>query len=321
MNDQRPDLRPTDGFDVPRFSDVATFMRLPRVTTLEHVDVGLFGVPLDLGSGFRMGSREGPAAVREASRTARVENPTSGVRPFDLVNAADVGDAPVHPMKLDASVESIQRFVENLHEHDVWPLAIGGDHTITLPILRALGKARPLGLLHFDAHLDSWDVLYDTTVNNGTFVRRSLEEGLIDPTRVVQIGQRVWSGGEGNDLEFAHNAGFTVITYDRFEEMGRAAVIDETRRVLGDEPVYITYDIDALDPSEAPGCAGRAPGGLSVRDSQMILRGLTGLNVIGGDVNEVSPWLDPAGITQVAAACLAFEILCLMSTARAKASD
>jgi guanidinopropionase len=321
VTDPRVTLRPTSPFDMPRFADVATFMRAPRVTDLDVVDIGVLGIPFDLGSTFRGGSREGPSAIREASRPTRLENPTTGVRPFELANVADLGDTPLNPLKIEESIDGIQRFLENVHAHDVWPLSIGGDHTISLPILRAIAAERPVGLVHFDAHLDTWDEFYGTKLNNGTFLRRALEEGLVDPQRVVQIGLRVWSGGAGNDLDFARDAGFTVITFDDFEEMGRAAVIEKTREVIGDGPAYVTYDVDALDQTEAPGCAGRAPGGLSMRDSQVVLRGLTGLQIVGGDVNEVSPWLDPAGITQVAASSLMFEILCLMATAHAAAHD
>jgi guanidinopropionase len=313
----RPALQPTDSFAVPRYAGLATFMRMPYDPDPADIEVGIVGVPFDLGSSFRSGSREGPAAIREASRGVRLANPGSGVRPYELVDVADVGDIGGNPYDAAATIDQISSFVRRLADDAIWPLALGGDHGITLPILRGLAPFKPIGVLQFDAHLDTFDEFHGSKFNNGTWLRRAHEEGLVDGSRTVQLGLRSWSNGS-TDFAFSHDARFTVITHDDYEDLGREETITRIRSVLGDGPVYVSFDIDALDIVEAPGCAGRVPGGLSMRDAQVILRGLTGCRVIAGDVNEVAPWLDPAGITQVNAAYLTFEILCLMAVARAR---
>ncbi len=307
-------LEPIDLATVPRFAEIATFMRTPRTDELDIVDIGMFGVPFDLGTNYRSGTREGPSAMREASRIIRRVNPTTGIAPFEVANVADVGDAPINPYKFDESIDGIRDFVANLREHGVKPLGAGGDHTITLPILRGLYDGTPLGVIQFDSHADVLDELYGTKVNHATIMRRAHEEGIIDPSRVIQIGLRGtrWSAA---DIDYGREAGFAAVTYDEYEEMGRAAAIELIRTVVGDGPTYITYDIDGLDPTEAPGTSGKEPGGFSMRDSQVILRSLTGLNIVGGDVNEVFPMLDPTGITSVNAVNLMFEILCLIAAA------
>ena len=315
MTSERPDLQPLDSSVVPRYLDVATFMRLPRTDVLEHVDIGIFGVPLDTAT-FRGGTREGPAAVREASRAIRRVNPHSGISPFDLANVADIGDAPVNVLDQPGSLSATRHYVHSLREHDVVPVGVGGDHSATLAILRGIHDhdAVPLGVLQFDAHSDVQDVFFGTTDNHASVMRRAHEEGLIDPGRVVQLGLRGTRFGDG-DVQYAIDSGFTVITYDDYEEMGRAAAIELIGHVLGEQAFYITYDLDGLDPSQAPGTAAREPGGLSMRDSQVILRSLTGRRVVGGDVCECAPGLDPTGLTATNAANLLFEIVCLAASA------
>ncbi|MBB4662172.1 arginase family protein [Conexibacter arvalis] len=312
----RPDLQPLDSAVIPRYAEVATFMRLPRVESLEHVDVGVFGVPFDNAT-FRGGTREGPAAVREASRAIRRVNPSTGTSPFDLVNVADVGDAPVNVLDVPGSFAAVERYVRELREHGVAPLAVGGDHSTTLPIFRGLRDAAPFGVVQFDSHADIQDRFFGQRDTHASLMRRAVEEGLIDPRRVVQIGLRGTRFGD-DDIQYGVDAGFTAITYDEYEEIGRAAVIERIREVIGDAPVYVTYDIDGLDPSHAPGTAAREPGGLSMRDSQVILRSMSGMDVIGGDVCEIAPSLDPTGLTQFSGANLLFEICCLIATARAR---
>jgi guanidinopropionase len=309
----RPDLQPLDSSLIPRYMDVATFMRLPRVDDLEHVDIGVFGVPFDSAT-YRGGTREGPAGVREASRGIRRVNPSSGVSPFDLANVADIGDAPVNVLDIPGSIAAVESYVRELREQAVRPLAVGGDHSTTLPILRGLFDGTPLGVVQFDSHADIQDVFFGTKDNHASLMRRAHEEGIIDPERVIQIGLRGTRFGD-DDIQYGIDAGFTAITYDDYEEMGRAAVIERIRDVVGSGPTYITYDIDGLDPTEAPGTPAREPGGLSMRDSQVMLRSMTGVNVIGGDVCEVAPPLDPTGLTQVNGANLMFEICCLLATA------
>ena len=309
------DLQPLDSFVVPRYADVATFMRVPRTDDLDGVDVGVFGVPSDSAT-FRGGTREGPAAVREASRAIRRVNPSTKVSPFDLANVADLGDAPVNVLDIAGSIAATERFVRRLREHGVAPMAVGGDHSAALPVLRGLfDGAHPLGVLQFDSHADVQDEFFGQADTHASLMRRAVEEGLVDPKRVVQLGLRGTRFGD-EDVQFGIDAGFTVITYDDYEEMGRAAAIERIRDVLGDGPSYITYDIDGLDPSEAPGTAAREPGGLSMRDSQVILRSLGGLDIRGGDVCEVAPSLDPTGLTATNAANLLFEIVCLLATRR-----
>ena len=310
------DFKPFHSGIVPRFQEIATFMRAARAPIAPPLEVALVGVPLDLGATYRVGARHGPAGVREASRLIRQVNPATGVRPFALCKVADVGDAPSDPLDVVQSVALIQAFFERIHAIGAAPLAIGGDHTVPLPILRAIAKARPVGLIQFDAHGDVFDQFMGSRINHATFVRRGIEEGLIEPRRSIQIGLRGTRYG-ADDLDYSRSVGIRVVTIDDYEEMGRAEVVAAIREVVGAGPAYLTFDVDGLDPTEAPGTGVPEPGGLSMRDSQVMLRALTGLEVVGGDVCEVAPPLDPAGITCIAAANLMFEILCLIATARA----
>jgi len=312
MNDV-PRLKPLDSAVVPRFSAIATFMRTPAVEISPALDVALVGVPFDLGTTFRAGSRHGPAQIREMSRLIRQVNPTNGIAPFRICNVGDVGDAPVNPLDLMGSIDSITAFFERIHDAGAAPISAGGDHTVTYPILRGIVKGDPIGLVHFDAHADTLDELLGNRVNHATPFRRAVEENLIDPKRVVQIGLRGTRYGD-DDIRYGQDVGMRVITMDDYEAMGRAKVIDEVRRVIGDRPAYVTFDIDGLDPVYAIGTGVPEPGGLSMRDSQVIIRSLAGLNIVGGDVCEVSPPLDPTGHTALNAANLMFEILCVTAS-------
>jgi len=312
------DYRPHDSGITPRFQEVATFMRAAQAPIAPPLDIALVGVPLDLGATYRLGARHGPAGVREASRLIRQVNPTTGVRPFQLCRIADVGDAPVDPLSVERSVVSVQTYFEAIHAAGALPISVGGDHTVPLPILRAIAKQRPLGLFHVDAHADTFDDFMGTAVNHATFVRRAVEEGLVDPKRVIQIGLRGTRYGD-DDIDYGYKAGLRMVTMDEYEQMGRADVITEAKRVLGDGPSYITVDIDGLDPKEAPGTGVPEPGGLSMRDMQVMLRSLTGSGeFVGGDICEVAPPLDPTGITCLNAANLMFEIACVVADSRAR---
>ena len=269
-------FRPVDATKTPRFADIATFMRVPRHDIDPCIDIGLIGVPFDLGLNFRSGPRDAPEAVRSASRLIRLVHPVSGVKPYDLCAVADLGDAPVNPMSKDLSLELIQGFYEDVDAAGIRPISIGGDHTVPLPILRALARDRPVGLLQIDAHADILDELCGDRVNHATMMRRSHEEGLIDASRVVQIGLRGSRFGD-DDIKYGQDAGYRCITIDEYEEMGRAAAIAEIQRVLGDGPVYITLDIDGLDPSYAPGTPVPEIGGLIPRDVQVMLRRAAGV--------------------------------------------
>lgn len=306
------DLRPLNSSVVPRYASIATFMRTPACQDLDLLDVGLFGVPTDQGLSSRTGTRHGPAAIREASRLIRAFNPSSGQSPFDTLNVADVGDVDVHVYDLEETIKRTVEFVRRMRLNGVAPLAIGGDHVVPLAVMRGLFDGKPMGLLQIDSHPDTNDVFYDSRENHATAIRRLHEEGIIDPQRVVQLGLR-GTQFSSDDAQYGREVGFTIITMDDFELMGRQAVIERIRTVLGDGPSYITIDMDGLDPTEAPGTPALEPGGLYMRDCQTIIRGLTGLNIMGADVCEVAPQLDLSGITAVNAANLAFELLCVIA--------
>ena len=308
----KADLQPVNSSVVPRYAEIATFLRAPRTDDLDVVDIGIFGVPTDLGLSNRTGTRHGPAAVREGSRLIRRVHQFSGISPFDEVNIADLGDVGAHPYDLMRTIGTTTEFVKRLHEHDVMPFAVGGDHVVPLPVLRGLFNGRPLGMLQIDSHPDTYDEFYGTRINHATPFRRAAEEGLLDPKRVVQLGLRGTQFSR-DDASGSRELGFTVITYDDYEEMGREKVIGHVRGVLGSGPVYVTLDVDGLDPKDAPGTSALEPGGLSIRDCQVILRSLRGLDVVGGDVCEVTPPLDPTGITAINAANAMFEIVCVMA--------
>ncbi len=305
-------FQPVDPAVTPRFAGVATFMRTRPHEIAEEVDIGLVGVPFDLGLNYRTGARHGPAGVREASRIISRVHPVSGIRPFEICNVADLGDAPVNPMSKDKSIDMIQAFFAEMKAAAITPIAIGGDHTIPLPIIRALAAEEKVGILHFDAHADTLDTLCDDKINHATFMRRGVEEGLIDAERVVQVGLR-GSRFSADDIQYGYDVGFEIITMDEYEDLGRAAVIERIGQVLGEGPVYISLDIDGLDPAYLPGTGVPEIGGLLPRDVQVILRSLRGRQIVGADISEVSPCYDPTGITCITVANLMFEMLCVIA--------
>jgi guanidinopropionase len=322
MNDfNQPDI----GTYTPRFSQIGTMMRLPHATEFEGLDIAFVGVPFDMGTFVRPGARSGPAQIRDMSRLLRKVHPATLVAPFDLCQVADVGDAPVNPMNIEGSIERITGFFRDLAAKGVAPLSMGGDHTIPVPILRGLkaggALGEPVGVIHVDAHADvlatDSDAFDGIEVNHGTFMRLAVEEGLVDPRRTVQIGLRgtQWSADAN---KFAEDAGIRMIYQHELDAIGLDAVIAEILRVIGEGPVYFTIDVDGLDPTCCPGTGYPEPGGLSMREMQAITRSCRGLDFIGGDVSEVSPAYDPAGMTALCAAHLLFEILCLTAEARAR---
>ncbi len=311
-----PQLQPLNAAVVPRFAEAPTFMRTPRTDDASKVDIALVGVPFDLGTGFRTGARQGPAQIREMSRIIRKVNPTSRIAPFSLCSVGDMGDAPVQPFDLLDSIDKITAFFKTLAQHNISPIAAGGDHTVTLPILRGLFKGEPFGAVHFDAHADTLDTYLGTKINHATPFRRLVEEGILDPKRTIQIGLRGTRFAD-DDIQYGYDMGMRIVTMDDFEEMGRKEVIRECRRVCGQGPTYITFDIDGLDPVYCIGTGVPEPGGLSMRDAQVIIRGLQGLHLIGGDVCEVLPLADPSGHTALNAANLMFEMLCVIADSRA----
>jgi guanidinopropionase len=304
--------KPVDAAVVPRFADIATFMRTRRHELTREIDIALVGVPFDLGVNYRSGARHGPAQVREMSRLIRQVHPTMGTRPYDLCNVADIGDTPINPVDAVQSINMIHEFFERVHDAEVVPISIGGDHTIPLPIFRAIAKDTPVGVVQFDAHADTLDELCGTKINHATTFRRGVEEGLVDPARTVQIGLRGSRFGDG-DFQWGVDQGMRCITIDEYEDLGRAAVIEEVGRVTGSGPVYISFDIDGLDPAYAIGTGVPEVGGLSVRDAQVIIRSLRGKHLVGADICEVAPPLDPSGHTAINAANLMFEMLCVIA--------
>lgn len=309
---------PVDASIVPRFADVATFLRTKRVDIDEfadEIDIGLCGVPFDIGLNYRTGAREAPAFVRQHSRIIRQVNQNNGIEPYNIANIADIGDAPINPMNKDQSIDDIEKFFANLKAKNVRPMAIGGDHTIPTPILRGLASDEPVGVLHVDAHADTLDEFYGDKVNHATFMRRVHEEGLIDPSRVVQLGLR-GSRFSRDDIQYGYDAGFTIITFEDYENMGRSAAIKKINEVLGEGRSYVSIDIDGLDPAYCPGTAVPEIGGITPRDMQMILASLKGKDVIGSDISEIAPCFDNAsGMTCISAANLMFEVVCLMAHA------
>lgn len=312
--------QPLPGLQVPRFAGIATFFRLPHVTLdrAERIDIGLVGVPWDGGTTNRPGPRHGPRQMRDQSPMVRQMHQTSHIRPYDLANVADLGDCPVNPANVDDALKRIEMFFKELVAKNIRPLAAGGDHLCSLPILRALGERNPVCMIHFDAHTDLFDSFYgDFKYTHGTPFRRAIEEGVVDPKRTIQIGLR----GSMNDLDDFHygeRMGVRLMRIEEAKELGSRKVMEIARQVVGERQVYVSFDIDMLDPSCAPGTGTPEIGGFSTFEAQQLLRGLQGLNVVGADVVEVSPPFDPLGMTAYAGVTMMFEILCTMAEDIAK---
>ena len=305
----------SDPIQRPRYTGVPTFLRAPYEEDLANVDIGLVGVPFDGGVTNRTGARHGPREIRNQSSLMRRMHQSSGISPHDLARVADVGDAWVQsPFHLENSLDEIAEFFTRLNEASVTPLSAGGDHSITLPILRAIAKTGPVGMVHFDAHCDTGDDYLGSKFHHGAPFRRAVEEGLLDPERTIQIGIR-GSVNEPDIWKFSHDSGMRVIYMEEFYELGIKRVIDEARRVVGTGPTYISFDVDGLDPVYAPGTGTPEVGGFSSMEAQFMIRGLKGLNLIGGDVVEVAPPFDPSGNTALVGATMMFEILCVLADA------
>lgn len=304
---------PTDQLLKPRYSGIPTFFRTVHETDLSQVDIGLIGVPFDGGVTNRPGARHGPREIRNQSSLIRKMNQATGMSPHDICRVADIGDAIIErPFNLESSHAEIKAFYDQVAMHNVMPLTAGGDHSITLPIFRALAKDGPIGMVHFDAHCDTGDDYLGSKFHHGAPFSRAVEEGLLDPKRTIQIGIR----GSLNDPDvwkFSHDSGMRVIYIEEYLEMGYKAVIEEARKIVGDGPTYISFDVDALDPVFAPGTGTPEVGGYSTLEAQMMIRGLSGLNLVGGDVVEVAPPFDPSGATALVGATMMFEILCVLS--------
>ena len=312
-------FKPVPGDVLPRFAGVASFMRLPLVEDWGGVDIGLIGVPWDGGTTNRAGARHGPRQIRDMSTLMRNVHHVSRIRPFEAANCADLGDTPVNPIDLHDTLERVQAFYGRVHKAGIVPLTAGGDHLITLPIMRAIAADRPVGMVHFDAHNDTWDRYFgDHKYTHGTPFRRAVEDGVLDPKRTVQIGIRGSLYGE-KDWEWGTQQGIRMITIEEFYDLGIDAVIAEARRIAGAGPTYISFDVDGLDPVYAPGTGTPEIGGFSTHEAQRMIRGLQGLDIVGADVVEVSPPFDQTGMTALVGATMMYEILCLMADAIAAA--
>ncbi|WP_439815090.1 agmatinase [Zavarzinia sp. CC-PAN008] len=303
--------QPVDAAVVPRFAGHATFMRLPAFETAEGLDIALCGVPWDGGTTNRAGARHGPREIRNQSSLMRRVHHVSRIGPYDLARVGDVGDAPVNPIDLLDALGKIEGFFGEIRAAGAIPIAAGGDHLTTLPILRALAKDRPVAMIHFDAHSDTNDRYFgDNPYTHGTPFRRAIEEDLLVGSKVVQIGIR-GSVYDPSDLDFATANGLRVIHMEEFTQRGPADVIAEARAIVGDMPTYITFDVDCLDPVYAPGTGTPEIGGITTVEAQAMVRGLQGLNVIGADVVEVAPPFDLGGMTALVGATMMFELLCI----------
>ena len=303
----------TGGVWRPRFSGIPTFMRRPaREEDWTGVEVGLIGVPFDGGVTNRPGARMGPREIRNQSSLMGLVNHQTGVRPHDLVNACDLGDVLIEGIyDLDRAIGDIERFYDRIVAAGIVPLTAGGDHAITLPIMKALARKHgPLGLVHFDAHCDTGPELYGHKHHHGGPFKVAVEEGALDPKRTIQIGIR----GPSEPLwAFSYSSGMTVIHIEELYAMGIEAVIARARTVAGDGPLYVSFDVDGLDPVFAPATGTPEVGGFSTYEAQQMLRGLRGLHIVGADVVEVAPPLDPGYVTALVGAQMMWEELCLIA--------
>jgi agmatinase len=330
-----PDSKPGDGFSprseprvivdgivgqvdataVPRYGGEPTFARLPRLADLPgppgqpRADVAILGVPFDTGVSYRPGARFGPGHIRESSRLLRPYNPAAGVSPFAALQVADAGDIGVNPFDIAQAITAIEHAARDLLERAPRLLTLGGDHTIALPLLRAVHAAHgPVSVVHFDAHLDTWDTYFGAPYTHGTPFRRAFEEGLLDPEGCLHVGVR-GPLYDADDLVGDAAVGFQVVPATEFEQLGTGGVVGRIAARVGDRPVYVSVDIDVLDPAFAPGTGTPEAGGLTSRELLAVLRSFARLNLIGADIVEVAPAYDHAQITGIAAAHVGYELL------------
>ena len=304
--------QPVGGNQMPRFGGIATMMRLPQQATAQGLDACFVGVPLDIGTSLRAGARFGPRDIRANSVLIRPYLMATRARPFDRLQVADIGDIAINPYNLEKSIAIIESAYDDILGHDCIPLTLGGDHTILLPILRALWrKYGPVGLVHVDAHADANDDMFGEPIAHGTPLRRAVEEGLLDCQRVVQIGLRATGYGP-DDFDWPRQQGFRVVTAEECWHQTLAPLMNEVRTQLGDGPVYLSFDIDGVDPAFAPGTGTPEIGGLTTPQAMELVRGCAGLDIVGADLVEVSPPYDPFGTTSLLGANLLFEMLCVL---------
>lgn len=317
-----PFFHPISGFDLPRFAGVATFMRLPHINMnnpkIAEVQIGLIGTPWDGGTTNRPGPRHGPRQLRDFSTMIRAENGATRVRPFELVNCADLGDVGPNPADLQDTMKRITEFYTKIRELGIIPLTAGGDHLCSLPILRALAKDRPLGMIHFDSHTDLFHSYFGGTMyTHGTPFRRAVEEGLLDPKHVCMIGIR-GSAYDFEDRDFAKSVGITIIGIEEFHARGLSDVMQQAREIVGQKEIYVSYDIDFVDPTFAPGTGTPEIGGPNSFQAIEVVRALKDLNIVGADMVEVSPPFDTSGGTAFLGVTIMFELLCILAQRIAK---
>ena len=311
-----PFFKPVSGFDLPRFAGIPTFMRLPHVPLeapkIKEVDIGIIGVPWDSGTTNRPGPRHGPRQLRDASTMIRAQHPVSGIRPYEELNCADLGDVSINPADIEDSMNRITSFYKKVIEKGIKPLTAGGDHLTSLPVLRAVADKGPLGMIHFDSHTDLFHSYFDGTMfTHGTPFRRAVEENLLDPKRVIQIGIR-GTQYDREDLDFADSVGIRVVKIEEFFDRGIEDVMAEARDIVGEQETYISYDIDFIDPAFAPGTGTPEVGGPNSYEALKVIRELAGVNIVGADMVEVSPPFDPSSNTAFLGVSVMFELLCQM---------
>tara|TARA_B100000795_G_scaffold237866_1_gene198689 strand:- start:147 stop:1103 length:957 start_codon:yes stop_codon:yes gene_type:complete len=304
--------QPISGNDMARFSGPQTFMRLPAATSPEGLDVCFMGVPIDIGTSWRSGTRFGPKQIRQESAMIRPYNLQTGAAPFDSLQIADLGDVGINTFSLKDSLKIIETAYDRLHNYSVVPATMGGDHSLTLPILRSVAKKYgPVALVHVDAHADVNDEMFGERETHGTVFRRAYEEGLLVPDLVFQVGLR-GTGYTASDFSEAAGWGFNMITAPDIWHKSLTPLGTKVKNAIGDHPCYLTYDIDSLDPAYAPGTGTPEIGGLTTPQAMEFIRALWGLNIVGFDMVEVSPMYDTSGNTALTAANLMFEILSIL---------
>ncbi len=304
--------QPLGGNKMPRFGGPATMMRLPTQSSAAGLDACFVGVPFDIGTSNRSGARFGPRQIRAESCLLRPYNMATRAAPFDSMQVADIGDVAINTFNLLKSIDLIEAAYDEIVGHNCIPLTMGGDHTIVLPILRALARKHgPVGLVHVDAHADVNNSMFGEKIAHGTPFRRAVEEGLLDGKRVVQIGLR-GTGYEAEDFDWPKAQGFRVVQAEECWHKSLTPLMAEVREQLGKGPVYLSFDIDGLDPSSAPGTGTPEPGGLTTIQGLEVIRGCRGLDIVGGDLVEVAPPYDPQGNTALLGANLLYEMLCVL---------
>ncbi|MCP5072053.1 MAG: agmatinase [Rhodobacteraceae bacterium] len=312
-------FQPVSALDQPRFAGVPTFMRLPHLTELdaefEDVEMGLVGVPWDSGTTNRPGPRHGPRQLRDFSTMIRAMNPASGINPFQTVNCADLGDVGANPADIHDAMDQISSYYKMLKFNGITPMTAGGDHLVSLPVLRGLADNAPVGMIHFDAHTDLFDSYFGGfQYTHGTPFRRAIEEGLLDPKRVIQIGIR-GTAYNNDDVDWGREQGVTIIRIEEFFERGIPEVMAQARDVVGDLPTYCTFDIDFIDPAYAPGTGTPEIGGPNSFQAQQVVREMEGVNLIGCDLVEISPPFDQTGGTGWLGVSIMFELMCVLAKA------